>query len=96
MRYKLPENNTSQLIEQPVLISESFDTIDATNNDVRFAVAVAAFGQLLRGGQYTADYGFEKLIALTQNARGDDPFGYRAEFITLLRLAQSADALQTQ
>ncbi len=96
MRYKLPESDTSQLIEQPVLISESFDSVDATDDDVRFAVAVAAFGQLLRGGQYTADYGYEKLIQLAQNARGEDPFGYRAEFMTLVRLAQSADALQAQ
>ena len=96
LRYKLPDSNTSQLIEQPVLTSESFDTIDAADNDVRFAVAVAAFGQLLRGGRYTAEYGYDELIQLAQNAKGDDPFGYRAEFITLVRLAKSADALQAQ
>ncbi|MBQ0712680.1 MAG: VWA domain-containing protein [Porticoccus sp.] len=96
LRYKLPDSNTSQLIEQPVLVSENFDTIDAADNDVRFAVAVAAFGQLLRGGQYTAEYGYDELIQMAQNAKGGDPFGYRAEFITLVRLAKSADALQAQ
>lgn len=96
LRYKLPDSSTSQLIKQPVLISESFDTIDAADNDVRFAVAVAAFGQLLRGGQYTNEYGYSELIQLAQYARGDDTFGYRAEFITLARFAKLADALQAQ
>ena len=96
LRYKLPDSNTSQLIKEPVLISESFDTIDAADNDVRFAVAVAAFGQLLRGGQYTTEYGYDELIQLAQNAKGDDRFGYRSEFITLARFAKSADILQAQ
>ena len=32
--------------------------------------------------------------ALAQSARGPDPFGYRAEFITLVRLAKSAAAME--
>jgi Ca-activated chloride channel family protein len=30
------------------------------------------------------------VIALGQTARGADPFGYRAEFLNLVRLAKSA------
>jgi hypothetical protein len=33
---------------------------------------------------------YDDVIALAQSARGDDPFGYRAEFINLVRLAKSA------
>jgi Ca-activated chloride channel family protein len=57
---------------------------------VRFSVAAAAFGQLLRGLPYIADYGYEDVLSLAQSARGEDPYGYRAEFINLVRLANSA------
>lgn len=68
--------------------------MDAAPREARFAAAVGAFGQLLRGGRYTGDYGYDDVIALAQGARGDDPFGYRAEFVNLVRLAQSAAALE--
>ena len=68
-------------------------TADASE-DVRFAVAVAAFGQLLRGGRYTEDYGYDDVIAAAQAARSEDPFGYRAEFLSLVRLAKTAAAME--
>ena len=52
--------------------------------------AVAAYGQLLRGSPYLGAYGYDDVIALAQGAKGDDPFGYRAEFVNLVRLAKSA------
>jgi hypothetical protein len=44
----------------------------------------------LRGLPYIADYGYEDVLSLAQSARGEDPYGYRAEFINLVRLANSA------
>ena len=61
---------------------------------MRFAAAVAGFGQLLRGGRYTGDYDYDDVIALAQGARGEDPFGYRAEFVDLVRLARSLAVLE--
>jgi Ca-activated chloride channel family protein len=58
--------------------------------EVRFSVAVAAFGQLLRGAPYLKDYSYDDVIEMAKSARGDDPFGYRAEFLNLVRLAKSA------
>ena len=55
---------------------------------------MTGFGQLLRGGRYTGDYGYDDVIALAQGARGEDPFGYRAEFVNLVRLAKSAAAME--
>ena len=49
---------------------------------------MAGFGQLLRGGRYTGGYGCDEVIALARGARGGDPFGYRAEFVDLVRLAR--------
>ena len=68
-------------------------TADASE-DVHFAAGVAAFGQLLRGGRYTEEYGYDDVIAAAQAARGEDPFGYRAEFLSLVRLAKTAAAME--
>ena len=93
IRYKLPDAETSTLIARPVTAAGAFESADAAPRDVQFSAAVAAFGQLLRGGRYTGDFGYDDVIALAQDARGDDPFGYRNEFIGLVRLAQSLGPL---
>jgi len=64
----------------------------APTDDARFAVAVAGFGQMLRGAKYLGDWGWPEMIALAQGARGEDAFGYRAEAVTLMRLAESLSA----
>ncbi len=89
IRYKQPDARTSTLITRPVTVADAFGTVEDAPRDVRFAAAVAAFGELLHGGRYTGEYGYDDVIALAQGARGDDPFGYRNEFIRLVRLAQS-------
>ena len=94
LRYKLPDAESSTLITRPVTVADAFASVDATPREVRFAAAVAAFGQLLRGGRYTGDYGYGDVVALAQGARGEDPFGYRNGFIGLVRLAQSITALE--
>jgi Ca-activated chloride channel homolog len=43
----------------------------------------------LTGGRYLGDWGWDEAIALALEGRGDDPFGYRAEAIGLMRLAQA-------
>ena len=36
------------------------------------------------------DFGYDRVIELARTAKGEDEFGYRAEFINLARLARSA------
>ena len=93
IRYKLPDAHLSTLVTQPVTVANYFDTVNTAPRDVRFAAAVAAFGELLRGGRYTGDYGHKEVIALANDALGDDRFGYRREFIQLVRIAQTAEYL---
>ena len=93
IRYKLPDVGESTLTTRPVTRADAFENVDAAPTDVRFAAAVAAFGQILRGGRYTGAYGYDDVIALAQGARGEDRFGYRAEFVSLVRLAESAAAM---
>ena len=93
IRYKLPDSDTSTEMVRAVTSTDAFESVEAAPRDVRYAAAVAAFGQLLRGGQYTGDFSYDDVIALAQAARGEDPFGYRSEFINLVRLAQAAAAM---
>jgi Ca-activated chloride channel family protein len=90
IRYKLPDSDTSTLITQAVGPAQEYDSINAAPVDLRFAASVAAFGQLLRQDPYTRDFSYEDVLALAGPARGSDPFGLRAEFLNLVRLAKSA------
>ena len=90
IRYKDPGQSESRLIEQPVGDAQRVASVDAAPSEARFAAAVAAFGQILRGDAYTAEFGYDDVDALARGALGDDPFGYRAEFLRLVRLAEGA------
>lgn len=87
LRYKAPDAADSALIETPILPGSG-----TASNDVRFATAIAGFGQLLTGVPYLGDWGWDQAIALALDARGDDPFGYRIEAVNLMRMAQSLAA----
>ncbi len=88
LRYKAPNGDKSRLIEQPVQVS-SIAALDEAGDEFRFAAAVAAFGQLLKGGAYVGGYDFTDVVELAVGSRGADPFGYRGEFLGLVRLADS-------
>jgi Ca-activated chloride channel family protein len=94
IRYKLPDEDTSRLIETPISAADQPTGVAA--REARFAAAVAAFGQLLRGDRYTGDFDYDDVIALAQANKGEDAFGYRAEFINLVRLAKSAASMEPQ
>ncbi|MEO0465936.1 MAG: VWA domain-containing protein [Pseudomonadota bacterium] len=91
LREKAPGADESTLITRPITLSDQVESIGEAPSWARFATAVAGYGQLLRGDPYTAsDYNFDVVIDLAQSAKGEDEFGYRAEFITLARLAKTA------
>lgn len=93
IRYKLPDGDNSKLITTPVGAGQEYQTLADVPVEPRFAMAVAAFGELLRGDAYLKNFGYDDVVSLAQNARGADSFGYRAEFINLVRLAKNAPAL---
>jgi len=88
LRYKRPGENDSVLLTRPVT-SRDVRSLDSADADSRFAIAVAGFGQLLRGGQYTAGWDWQAVRSLAADARGEDGFGYRGEFLRLVDLAAS-------
>ena len=91
IRYKAPDGDVSKLITTPVTEANAVASFDQASVDQRFSVAVAAFGQKLRNSDQTATFGYDKIIEIATAARGSDPFGYRAEFLSLVRLASALD-----
>ena len=93
VRYKPPGGKDSKLIEQPIGASDTYPTLAAAPEATRFAVAVAAYGQKLRGDPWLDEsFGWPAITALAQGARGQDPYGLRAEFVQLTRAAQDVKA----
>jgi Ca-activated chloride channel homolog len=90
INYKLPGESVSRRIEFPITQAQEKAAIDQASTEVRFSVAVAALGQLLRGEPYLKSFGYDEVIALAAAARGENRFGYRAEFLNLVRLAKTA------
>ncbi|MNL67426.1 hypothetical protein D3C87_1920120 [compost metagenome] len=69
--------------------ANAFSDFNAAPQDVRFATAVAAFGQKLRGAGTLEAYSYGSILDIARNARGEDPFGYRSGFLDLVRLAET-------
>jgi Ca-activated chloride channel family protein len=93
VRAKLPGETESRLYETPVQAELRAGSVADADADTRFAAAVAGFAGILKGGTHTGNMTLDDVIALARGAKGDDPFGYRAEFIRLVGLAKSAQAL---
>jgi Ca-activated chloride channel homolog len=90
LRYKLPNEEQSRLIELPIAKALETSDLAGASDDVRFSIAVAAYGQLLRGLPAVAGMTFDDVVTLANSARGPDPFGLRAEFVNLARSAKQA------
>jgi len=93
IRYKPPGGTTSKLIERPIGPSDRYATLAAAPEATRFAVAVAAYGQKLRGDPWVDErFDWPAVTALAQGARGQDPDGLRAEFVQLTKAARDVKA----
>ena len=82
LRYKLPDKDTSNLLEVPV--TDGGADFESASEDFRFAAAVASFGMLLRNSEYKGSSSFAGVRAMAENAQGNNRGGYRSEFLTLV------------
>lgn len=94
IRYKLPDQDGSRLIERPITGRDTVEEFGRLPADLQFAAAVAGGGELLRHDPYVRDFDYGRAISIAQAARGEDPFGYRSEFVQLLRMAETAASLK--
>jgi Ca-activated chloride channel family protein len=93
IRYKLPKSNTSRLISTAIDRLSEFPSFNQAPQDARFAAAVAGFSELLRGGKYSGSLSYDDILRMAAASRGKDEFGYRSEFVQLVRSAKSARTL---
>ena len=93
IRYKLPRSDTSKLITTPINSSVQFASFEAAPRDARFAAAVAGFAELLRGGRYTGSLSYDDVLTIAGAARGPDQYGYRSEFLQMVRAAKGARSM---
>jgi Ca-activated chloride channel homolog len=87
IRYKLPGEDESKLLEQPIAVKAGVPA--GLRQEVRFATAVAGFAQLLQGGQYTGSLNFDDVMEEAESNLGRDTNRYRTEFLKMVREAKS-------
>lgn len=87
LRHKKPDGEVATEFDQAV--KTDVKDLGQATSDTKFAASVALFGMLLRGSQYAGSGSLEAALELADSSRGRDQGGYRAEFIELIKKAQS-------
>lgn len=91
LRYKMPEDGVqarSRLIERSLQKTDVLDAIEEASEPLKLSAAVAAFGQLLSGGDHMKGFDYTDVAGLARQG-GEDAFGDRAGFLQLVDLAGS-------
>ncbi|MXX56183.1 MAG: DUF3520 domain-containing protein [Gemmatimonadetes bacterium] len=91
VRYKDPDGTRSRLLQQPVA-----DRPRSPSSDFRFATAVAGFGMLLRESDHAGDLTLNDVVRLAEKGKGNDPRGYRGEFIRLVEATRDLGLLERE
>lgn len=87
VRYKLPGKDSSVPFEKAAIWADS--PLNESSESFRFAASVAMFGMLLSESEYVKEYDYNDVIQLAQDSRSNDPDGYKAEFVRLVKSAKS-------
>jgi Ca-activated chloride channel family protein len=85
LRYKRPGADASRLIETPILRAQ---LKAEAGPSLRFAAAVAAYADALRGGTQMSGWGWDDITAAARQTLGSDRWGQRTEFLQLLGAAR--------
>ena len=73
---------------QRTLSDTGFD-FAAAPSDLKFAAAVAEFGMILRDSEYKGSATIQQVLEWAEEGKGADINGHRADFIELVRKAQT-------
>jgi len=85
--------SASELRERPITDADAHPSLDRAPPAMRWAAAVAAYGQLLRGDPYLkTGYGWSEVKALAGGAMRADPYGLKREFLALVDRARDTSA----
>ena len=88
IRYKDPIVKDAKSVEESTPIPFTLTEFAKTDDDYRFASAVAEWGMLLRNSKYKAKSSYSQVLDLAKNAIGKDEEGYRKEFIRLVEVSE--------
>ncbi|MFC2139233.1 von Willebrand factor type A domain-containing protein [Bacteroidota bacterium] len=83
IRYKAPDDDTSE--ETSMILSGSPISFGKASENFRFSAAVAEFAMILRESEFMGNSSLSSVLKLAESSQGDDEFGYRAEFINLVK-----------
>ncbi len=86
IRYKKPTGKKSMLEKH--IVSGKAIALNKTSPNYRFSAAVASFGMLLRDSKFKGSATYIKTYTMAKGSLGQDPHGYRAEFLRLVKLAE--------
>jgi len=86
MRYKAPDGDTSKKLEWA--IKDDGNIFSAATTDLKFASAVAGFGLMLGDSQFKGNLAYGAVLEIAQGSLGEDPHGYRKEFLEMVRRAK--------
>ncbi len=87
LRYKAPDGDVSKLIVHPV--NQATGLFNRPSDNFCFAAAVAEFGLLLRSSAFKQEANYAQVISLAGGAKSNDAYGYRSEFVDLVKQAES-------
>jgi len=86
IRHKRPDADKSTL--QEFSVADGGGKFSAASDDFRFAAAVASFGMLLRDSEHKGNVTFDAVLEIASTSAGDDPRGYRREFLAMVERAK--------
>jgi Ca-activated chloride channel family protein len=92
LRYKQPSAQQSQLLQHVVKREDIRDFVQQSD-DFKFAIAVASFAQKLKNSKFSTELNYQWIADTAQQAKGDDTFGYRSEFIQLVNNASALSSI---
>ena len=85
LRYKRPGEDESNLMSAPILKEAAHSSLSSAPRETRWAVAVGGYGMALRGDDYADNIDIAELSNLAKGAKGRDKYGYRSEFLDLIK-----------
>nr|HPQ20914.1 DUF3520 domain-containing protein [Saprospiraceae bacterium] len=88
-RYKLPDEDQST--KRDIKISVKATPIDNVNEEIKFGLGVALFGQILRQSDYLQGKPYDLIMTLCNDASTRDGDGDKSEFMKLVKLAKAMD-----
>lgn len=87
LRYKKPNEDKSNYFD--TIVKNNSESFDKSSENHRFAASVAMFGMILKNSKFKGESNVNKAIFIAENSLGKDEFGYRKEFVELMKKYQN-------